>query len=297
MKDRNDFSTNQPTRTQINNLIVYIQDHLDDTLTLVQLGEVYGYSHFHINRIFSAYVGETLGSFIRRLRLGRAAQWLIKSRLSITEIALKSGYDTPAAFSKAFRQLFKVTPSVVRKNGIYPDIGIQKDDMRIKKRSKLMEPEFRNLPNKKVIAVERKGLINNSFTKAADSAFSALTRYLQVNNLWGSVEECLGLSPDEINSIPDDENRYIAGFFLKEGQAVKTGGDVKIIEIPAGRYAVFTHKGSYENLWQTWNSAYRDWLPISGETLRDLAPFEVYLNDKQKTPVAKLVTEIYIPVL
>jgi AraC family transcriptional regulator len=49
-------------------------------------------------------------------------------------------------------------------------------------------------------------------------------------------------------------------------------------------------------MWQTWNAAYRDWLPTSGEKLRDAMPFEVYLNDKRQVLSEKLITEIYIPI-
>jgi AraC family transcriptional regulator len=66
--------------------------------------------------------------------------------------------------------------------------------------------------------------------------------------------------------------------------------------VPAGRYAVFLHQGSYSTLWQAWNTIYRDWLPGSGMTLRDDAPFEIYLDDKAKTKEDKLRTEICIPI-
>ena len=68
------------------------------------------------------------------------------------------------------------------------------------------------------------------------------------------------------------------------------------MELPGGKAAVFTHKGPYETLWQTWNKVYRDWLPASGEKLRDAYPYEVYLNEKGKVAPEDLLTEIYIPI-
>lgn len=301
MVDNNkSFSTgNKVTPTaqkNINHLITYIQTHLDEPLDLVQLGYISGYSHFHINRIFLAHTGETLGIFIRRLRLGRAIQWLLGTRNSITDIALMSGYDTPAAFTKAFRQCYGVPPSQVRKYGEIPKIQIKNEDLRIRLRSILMEPEIRFLSEKRILNVERKGLINNNFNKTADRAFSILTAFIRLENLWGMVETCLGITPDDGSEVPANESRYIAGYFLKEGAEVEPRGEVKILIYPAGNYAVFLHKGPYENLWQTWNSIYRDWLPISGLTLRDQAPFEVYLNEKRRTQTHELKTEIYIPI-
>lgn len=83
---------------------------------------------------------------------------------------------------------------------------------------------------------------------------------------------------------------------LKEEVSLQPEGEMQVIVYPAGRYAVFTHKGPSSMLWQTWNAAYRDWLPSSGRRLRELEPFEVYRNDKAHTPPEKLVIEIFAPV-
>jgi AraC family transcriptional regulator len=49
-------------------------------------------------------------------------------------------------------------------------------------------------------------------------------------------------------------------------------------------------------LWQSWNAIYRDWLPGSGETLRDAPPYDAYLNDPSRVQPSELLTEIHIPV-
>jgi AraC family transcriptional regulator len=66
--------------------------------------------------------------------------------------------------------------------------------------------------------------------------------------------------------------------------------------IQAGLWAVFPHVGAYDTLWQTWNLAYKAWLPNSTAQLRDAPPFEVYLSNKRTTSPEKLRTEIYLPV-
>lgn len=285
------------TQMRINELIRFIQENLEHKLTLEMLANVAGYSPFHIHRIFRAYVGETMGNFIQRLRMGKAVEVLMNSAQPVTEIALLSGYQTPAAFTKAFKQLFHVTPSLVRQTGISPVIPINPlinvpELWRI-----IMKAEIKDLPAKKVITVTRKGLVENNFNKAADQAFTVLTRFISANRAWGSIEgHCLGICPDDGVEVPADESRYIAGYFLKEGGDIWVRGEVELMELPAGRVAVFTHLGPYETLWQTWNKIYHDWLPGSGESLRDAYPYEVYLKEKGKVPVEELVTEIYIPI-
>lgn len=142
----------------------------------------------------------------------------------------------------------------------------------------------------------RRGLINNDFTGAAGEAFDALIGFIEANGLWPQVDQCLGIQPDDSSTTPPEENRYYAGFILREGSKVEPSGEVGLYALDAGRCAVFMHKCSYETLWQTWNAAYREWLPASGEELRDAPPYEVYLYDKCKTRPEDLRTEIHIPI-
>ena len=110
-----------------------------------------------------------------------------------------------------------------------------------------------------------------------------LCSYVDKNDLDSHIRLCLGISPDDPDIIPADQLRYEAGFVFKTGIDPPIHADVKIKVIPAGRYAVFLHQGSYSTLWQAWNAIYRDWLPGSGMSLRDESPFEIYLDDKTKT--------------
>ncbi|MEZ4684323.1 MAG: helix-turn-helix transcriptional regulator [Caldilineaceae bacterium] len=55
-----------------------------------------------------------MAEHVRRVRLAAAVQRLLHTDIPVTEIALTSGYETPAAFTKAFRQRFGVTPSALR---------------------------------------------------------------------------------------------------------------------------------------------------------------------------------------
>ena len=59
-------------------------------------------------------VGENIASYVRRVRLERAGRKLRMGAVDITEVALAAGYDTHAAFSKAFKQHFGLSPSEFR---------------------------------------------------------------------------------------------------------------------------------------------------------------------------------------
>lgn len=95
----------------------YIREHINEPLDRETLASVAGFSIPHFHRVFSAHVGESAISYVRRLRLERAGRKLRMGAVDITEVALAAGYDSHAAFSKAFKQQFGVSPSEFRQLG------------------------------------------------------------------------------------------------------------------------------------------------------------------------------------
>ena len=95
----------------------YIRAHINEPLNRERLAAVAGFSVPHFHRVFTAHVGESAASYVRRLRLERAGRKLRMGAVDITEVALAAGYDTHAAFSKAFRQQFGLSPREFRQLG------------------------------------------------------------------------------------------------------------------------------------------------------------------------------------
>ncbi len=104
----------QRDKKSLNNVRQYIREHLDENLTREVLAAVAGFSVPHFHRIFTAQNGENIAGYIRRIRLERAGRKLRMGAVDITEVALAAGYDTHAAFSKAFKQQFGLSPSEFR---------------------------------------------------------------------------------------------------------------------------------------------------------------------------------------
>jgi len=112
-----DVQTLQDAPESIENVMRYIRDHLNEPLDRETLATVAGFSVPHFHRVFTAHVGESAASYVRRLRLERAGRKLRMGAVDITEVALAAGYDTHAAFSKAFKQQFGLNPSEFRQIG------------------------------------------------------------------------------------------------------------------------------------------------------------------------------------
>jgi len=102
---------------RINDVQKYVREHTDQALNREVLAAVAGFSVPHFHRICTAHVGENIASYVRRVRLERAGRKLRMGAVDITEVALAAGYDTHAAFSKAFKQHFGLSPSEFRQLG------------------------------------------------------------------------------------------------------------------------------------------------------------------------------------
>lgn len=89
---------------RINQVKQYIREHMDESLNREALAAIAGFSVAHFHRIFTAIVGENITSYVRRVRLERAAWRLLTEDAQIIDIALASGYETHSAFDKVFKQ-------------------------------------------------------------------------------------------------------------------------------------------------------------------------------------------------
>ena len=75
-----------------------------------RLAKIACYSPFHFHRVFQAIVGETVHGYVKRLRMQTAAGKLRYTEQPVTAIALDASFETPSAFTKAFKQFMGSSP-------------------------------------------------------------------------------------------------------------------------------------------------------------------------------------------
>ena len=133
-------------RERLNAVLLHIRENLDAPLTVEALAAVAGFSPFHFHRIFAAYLRETTSDHVRRIRLEWAARRLILSTEPVTQIALAAGYETPAAFSRAFKKQFQVSPRSFRKLRRPTLYANNWEPL-------LLQPEFRQRPSQELVYI------------------------------------------------------------------------------------------------------------------------------------------------
>lgn len=100
-------------------IIGYIENHLEDDLSLDKISHDLNYSKFYLSRVFSAKINCTIHKYIQRRRLTLAAQKLVETDKPVIDIAYEAHYGSQQAFSLAFRRLYLCTPQTYRRNRIF----------------------------------------------------------------------------------------------------------------------------------------------------------------------------------
>lgn len=101
--------------SQVRRVTDYMQDHLTEDIRVQELADLVRLSRFHFCRAFRQTTGHTPHRALVNLRIGRARQLLADPALSITDVALAVGYQTPSSFALAFRSAVGETPTLYRK--------------------------------------------------------------------------------------------------------------------------------------------------------------------------------------
>ncbi len=273
---------------RINKVLVHIEQHLGEELRLEELASIACFSPFHFHKIMRAYLRESLGSYIIRVRLDTAASLLLYSGDAISDIAYRIGYESPASFTKAFQKRFGTSPSDYRQHkGSMKMENFQLSNLNFKVMNP--KPKIREIKPIPVVYVHCIGDYNN-----VGPAWEKLADFMKKHKLFAFGTDFIGVSYDDPSVTETEKLRYDACASVKK--EVKAEGEVGYKVLEGGTFAIFRHNGPYANLTQTYDAIYLNWLPESGMELRDAPPLEFYLNDPDRTKPENLKTDIYVPV-
>ena len=279
-------TTKEEYQKCVNVVVEYINQHLGEEIDLKSLAKVSNFSPFYFHRIMKAFLGEPIGTFIVRTRTEAAARLLRYSDIPIADIAYRIGYSSPSSLSKVFRQFYGISPLEYRnnKNFVIMKPAIIRPELELKS-------EIKNVPARNVIYIRLSGDYKlNDY----GGTWGRLWQFVKEQNLPIGDFSPLCIYHDDPKVTPAEKLRTDVCMVMPVQVAPK--GDVGFKTLPAGRYAIFLYKGSYDNLQAVYDTIYGKYLPEMECTLRDEASAERYLNDPCKTAPEELLTEIYIPV-
>jgi AraC-like DNA-binding protein len=106
---------------KMNDAINYIETHMEGKINIEEAARIACCSLSKFQRIFTFVTDITVMEYIRCRRMCLSACELISSDIKIIDLAMKYGYDSPEAFTRAFQTFHGLPPTSVRKLGIYTD--------------------------------------------------------------------------------------------------------------------------------------------------------------------------------
>lgn len=261
----------------LNSAIGYIEKNLCDEINLEEAAKIACVTSDSFLRFFSYMTGMTLNEYIRRRRLSLVIYDLQQSNEKIINIALKYGYDSTDAFSRAFKKQHGVTPSAFRRFGgsakVYPPASFQI----IIKGAK--EMDFRIIDIKETIVY---GVSKEYDTKKYS------TREALRHSMWD--EKCDSV-PGKISNGKwnQPQNQAFDGvwygvwqdgkYMIARERANINNDNLEEATITKGKYAAFTtDRGcrAWEELPKLFELIFDSWLPSSEYELRNSDIVEVY---------------------
>lgn len=109
-------------KSVVNRILSYVENNLENDLTLEEIARELHYSKFYVERVFKEHTGQPLYRYMKNRRLNEAAKKLVETKRPIVEIALEAGYRSQQAFTQAFHEVYGLSPQKCRKFGNFVSI-------------------------------------------------------------------------------------------------------------------------------------------------------------------------------
>lgn len=107
----------------VQKIIDYVEDHIEEAINVDMLANHVGYSRYYVHKLFNIYTGMYLMDYVRKRKLEHSLQDL-KSDDGIIDIAVKYGFNSSRSYSRAFQNVYGVSPGKYRQNtcGLTPKL-------------------------------------------------------------------------------------------------------------------------------------------------------------------------------
>lgn len=278
----------------MNEALEYIEQNLENSISSEDVARKAHLSKFHFLRIFNILTGMTLGEYIRQRRLSLAVREVVSTKHKIIDIALKCGYETPEAFTKAFKKLHNMSPSEARKTKknlkAFPPLSFQ---IIVKGEEKM---------NYKIVKKEQFKVagIKTHVTNNNGENFKIIPRF------WDEIEKDGSRSILEKNkgklgimgicynfNMETNEFDYIIAI---EGDNIHGLENYDVVNIKSNTFAIFESIGSMPNAIQdVWKRIFAEWFPATKYEHADGPELEVYYPGDPSSNQYK--SEVWIPII
>ncbi|CAH0169811.1 MDR efflux pump AcrAB transcriptional activator RobA [Erwinia aphidicola] len=281
----------------IRDLLVWLESHLDQPLSLDNVAAKAGYSKWHLQRMFKDVTGHAIGAYIRARRLSKAAVALRLTSRPILDIALQYRFDSQQTFTRAFKKQFTQTPAWYRRISDWNAYGLR-PPIRLGD-SKLPEPTWVSLPETELIGQ----------TQSYTCTLEQISRFRDEMRLhfWrqfltetDTVPPVLyGLHQSRPSAEKDDEQEILYTTAVTSDQMSSQLHATQRVMLEGGDYVQFTYEGPRSGLQEFVLQIYGTCMPTLKLTRRhgqDIERFYTHGGKKRAEPPVDIRCEYLIPI-
>jgi len=280
----------------IRDLLVWLESHLDQPLSLDNVAQKAGYSKWHLQRMFKDVTGHAIGAYIRARRLSKAAVALRLTSRPILDIALQYRFDSQQTFTRAFKKQFAQTPAWYRRSSDWNSFGIR-PPIRLDDETQ-PEPAFVTLPETVLVGqTQNYTCILEQISSYRDEMRIHFWKQFLLET--DTVPPVLyGLHQVRASQDKDDEQEILYTTAVPADSAVNMHSGQSVI-LEAGDYVQFTYNGPRVNLQEFILLLYGTCMPTLGLTRRqgqDIERFYTHGGKKRSEPPTEIRCEYLIPI-
>lgn len=281
----------------MNQAMDYIEKNITEEIDYSAVSKIALCSEYHFKRMFSYLAGLSLSEYIRKRRMTLAAADLRESDLRILDVAVKYGYHSADAFSRAFQAMHGILPSEAKSElavmKAFPKMTFQLSiGGGYEMKYRIVEKElFQIVGFKKRVPMVFKG-VNPDIAEMTKLLTPDIIRQLKY------------MSDVEPKGIISASTSFSEGRMEEQGEldhylGVATNGEdnhnFEELRVSAGTWAVFEAVGPFpQTLQNVWGRVYSEWFPSSGYEAAE-GP-EILWNESPDTQNPNYRSEIWIPV-
>jgi AraC family transcriptional regulator len=283
------------TDERFRHVLGFIDAHLDEDLALEVLATQAAYSPFHFHRRFAALAGMGVHRYVQLLRFKRAA-WraAFRPEVSVTAMALDAGYESPEAFSRAFRQRLGVAPSAFREQPDWARWAHAWQDLDEVRRFAM--PVSYHHEDVRIVDFPETRVACLSHVGPPERIGETIRRFIawrKENRLPPAKAATWNIAYDDPEETPPADYRMDLCCTCADVAPNEQG--VVAASIGAGRCAVLRHTGSDAHLIDSVRFLYGEWLSARGEVPRDAPLFFQRIAFFPDVPEHEAITDIYLP--
>jgi AraC family transcriptional regulator len=293
---------------RINKVLIFIDDNLDNELSLEAISKVACYSPFHLHRLFKAITNETLNGYITRKRIEKTAILLVRRMdISVTELSMRYGFNGNSSFTRTFKKFYGVSPSRFRNLSVDNFSKIGTEESKNGQEKRYIEEYICNINNHKnrmdmnaKIEITEMPELNLAFVthigeKGVDHAVTKLIQWAGPKGLLEKNDfKIVRIYHDSFKITDADKIRMSICVILKE--PVSVGGEIGLTSIEKGKWIVGHFEIEPIDFGKSWRSLFI-WMAENGYQKADRNPFEIIHNDFNQHPEKKCIVDLYIPII